>query len=94
MANVEDAAARYLITHEHPRLTAFSNVPDRLRSWLDEHAEPLAVFDPFRGSELSEGFFYLSDAFYIPYTGLENMIRGGPVIHIWRIRRIRRNRTI
>ena len=86
--NVKNASARYLITHEHPRLTAFSKVPDRLRSWLEEQAEPLAVFNPFRGGEVSEGYFYLSDAFYIPFTGLETMIRGGPVIRIWRIRRI------
>jgi hypothetical protein len=80
---IRRSTARYLIMHEHPYLTGFSRVPDDLKEWLEEVAEPLEVFDPFRDGVDGTPYFYPADAFYIPYTGLRTMARGGPIIRIW-----------
>jgi 4-amino-4-deoxy-L-arabinose transferase-like glycosyltransferase len=84
---VRGATARYLITHEHPYLSGFSRIGEGLRDWLEAEAEPLAVFDPFRKAEDRAPYFYPHDAFYIPFTGLGAVDRGGPVVRIWRIDR-------
>jgi hypothetical protein len=86
LSALSGAGARYLITHQHPQLKAFSSIPDGFERWLVEHARPLAVFDPFvRGSgrETSRPYFYTGDGFYLPLTGLGAMERGGPILTIW-----------
>jgi hypothetical protein len=80
---IRSSSARYLITHEHPYLTGFSRAPDGLVEWLEEEAESLVEFGPFRDGVERTPYFYPADAFYIPYTGLGTVARGGPVIRIW-----------
>ncbi len=82
--------AGFLVTHEHEQLS-FSRIHTSLARWLEEHGEPIAAFDPYRpyrpyrrGAGV-EPVFYPSDAFYIPFAGLEAVERGGPVVRIWRI---------
>ncbi len=80
------ADASFLVTHEHRELP-FSGIHPALRRFLEEHGQTLATFDPYRpdGEAEVEPIFYRSDAFYIPFAGLEGVERGGPVINIWRI---------
>jgi 4-amino-4-deoxy-L-arabinose transferase-like glycosyltransferase len=75
--------ARYLITAEHPFLTRWSRIPAPLRRWLEGRGHPLAVFDPFREGATGRPYFYPADAFYLPFSGLDAVERGGPVITVW-----------
>ncbi len=75
----------FLVTHEHREL-AFSRVHPLLAPWLDEHGELIAAFDPYRPYRPgAKPIFYPSDAFYIPFAGLEAVERGGPVVRIWKL---------
>jgi len=81
---VSAAGARYLITHQHPQLRAFSKIPADLERWLVENARPMVVFDPFvQGVDADRPYFYTGDGFYLPLTGLDAMERGGPILTIW-----------
>jgi 4-amino-4-deoxy-L-arabinose transferase-like glycosyltransferase len=75
--------AGYLITAEHPFLTRWSRIPPSLRRSLERGARPLAVFDPFRERATEKPYFYPGDAFYLPFSGLGAVERGGPVITVW-----------
>lgn len=81
---VARASAPYLVTHDHPKVI-FSRVREPVSAWLEEKAELLAVFDPFRSPDVSSAYFYRADAFYLPLTGLGVMERGGPIVRIWRL---------
>ena len=83
LERIRGASARYLILHEHPYLTGFSRVPDDLEEWLEDKAEQLERFDPFWDEAETTPYFYPADAFYIPFTGLAAMERGGPTLRIW-----------
>lgn len=80
---VRREAARFVVTHEHAALSAYSSVPETLRTWLREKARPLAVFRPFGEDPRVAPRFYPNDAFYLPFTGFRGVERGGPLITIW-----------
>ena len=83
---VAAADASYLVTSDHPQMPWFASVDPRLQRYLDEHARRLAVFDPFRGGASATPYFYRGDAFFLPFTGLRAMERGGPVVTVWALR--------
>lgn len=72
----------YLVTHEHPKLPwsfplgAF----DRL---TQDRWRKIAVFDPFVGGSGGTAVYSTGDAFFMPYSGLDTVTRGGPVITVW-----------
>jgi 4-amino-4-deoxy-L-arabinose transferase-like glycosyltransferase len=76
--------ARYLITHEHPALVQYSNVTDELRAFLGERAREIATFDPFVPGD-HEPYYFSGDAFYLPFTELDSVERGGPIVRIWEL---------
>jgi 4-amino-4-deoxy-L-arabinose transferase-like glycosyltransferase len=81
--SVQGAGASYLVAGEHPQLSGFASVDPKLRSYLDERARRLAVFSPFRADAPVRPYFYPGDAFFLPFTGLRAMERGGPVVTVW-----------
>jgi hypothetical protein len=81
-AELGSTRASYLVTHEHPRL-GWSAPPGHYRSVLDERWRPVAVFDPFTSAPPAGAYFHDGDAFYIPYTGLDAVERGGPIVTVW-----------
>jgi 4-amino-4-deoxy-L-arabinose transferase-like glycosyltransferase len=80
---VAEAQAGYLITHEHPYLRQYSHVPEELKSMLQRSGRPLATFDPFRAGERAKPYFFEGDAFYLPFSGLGALDRGGPLVTVW-----------
>lgn len=80
---VEASGATYLVTSDHPALRGFASVDPPLQRYLDEHARRLAEFSPFRAGATAAPYFYPGDAFYIPFTGLGAVVRGGPVVTVW-----------
>jgi 4-amino-4-deoxy-L-arabinose transferase-like glycosyltransferase len=76
---------RFLITHEHRELSSFSRLHPSLARWLEENAEVAASFDPYRPGSDTVPVFYPADAFYIPFAGLDAVVRGGPLVRIWKI---------
>ena len=82
---VAAAEARFLITHEHPKLV-FSRLSDDMRTFLARGAREIATFDPFTSGNRSgerEPYYFSSDAFYLPFTELGSVERGGPIVRIW-----------
>ncbi|HSF17061.1 MAG TPA: phospholipid carrier-dependent glycosyltransferase [Vicinamibacteria bacterium] len=84
LQDVRSVEAPYLVAHDHPYLSRNSHVPTELVQWLNRSATRLAIFDPFRGNGETP-VFYVRDAFYLPYTGLGAVERGGPLVTVWRI---------
>ena len=80
---VEGADASYLVTSEHPQLSSFASVDPKLKRYLDERARRVAEFRPFREDTTAAPYFYRGDAFFLPFTGLRAMERGGPVVTVW-----------
>jgi hypothetical protein len=76
---------RFLVTHEHRELSAFSRVHPSLAEWLSNNAQVTASFDPYRSGSDAIPVFYPADAFYVPIAGYDAVVRGGPWIRIWRI---------
>jgi hypothetical protein len=76
--------ADFLVTHEHRELR-FSPIHPSLARWLHEHGQTIAAFDPYRRGAGVKPVFYPSDAFYIPFAGLEAVERGGPIVRIWKL---------
>ncbi len=88
---LSEATARFVITHDHPILTQYSKLPPSLESYLNRHADPLAVFDPFTEKYRAgavEPYFYGGDAFYIPFSGFGAVERGGPIVTIWALKKV------
>jgi 4-amino-4-deoxy-L-arabinose transferase-like glycosyltransferase len=83
---VEASDAPYLITSEHPQLPWFASVDPALHQYLAGRARRLAEFRPFRDGVSDQPYFYGGDAFFLPFTGLEAMERGGPVVTVWALR--------
>ena len=81
------AEADYLITHEHPVLRSSPPLPEDLAEFLEERAEVLARFDPFPSDFLGNAYYYRADGFYLPFSGLDSVERGGPKITIWKLAR-------
>ena len=84
---VRRAEGRYLITHEYPRLWSSQPIPPNLDRFLKESGRILVRFDPFIASVKASPFYYGQDAFYLPFTGLSAVERGGPKITVWEIDR-------
>ena len=80
---VEGADASYLVTSVHPQMPWFASVDAKLQRYLDDRARRLAEFHPFREGVTAKPYFYGGDAFFLPFTGLGAMERGGPVVTIW-----------
>jgi 4-amino-4-deoxy-L-arabinose transferase-like glycosyltransferase len=80
---VAASGASYLVTSDHPQMPWFASVDPTLRRYLDDRARRLAVFDPFREGASATPYFYTGDAFFLPFTGLGAMERGGPVVTVW-----------
>lgn len=76
-------SARYLVTVDHPVLGRWSRVPRSLRERLDERGRPLVVLSPFREGSTERAYFYPGDAFYLPFSGLAAVERGGPIVTVW-----------
>ena len=76
--------ADFLVTHEHRELR-FSPIHPSLARWLHEHGQTIAAFDPYRRGAGVKPVFFPSDAFYIPFAGLEAVERGGPIVRIWKL---------
>lgn len=81
---VASEQASYVVTHEHPALSAYSRLGDEMRQFLEQDAEAVAVFDPFVDGQETEPFFYGGDAFYLPISHFASMERGGPIVTIWK----------
>ncbi len=79
---IASTRASYLVTHEHPRL-GWSAPSGYYRGTLDERWRQAAVFDPFTAAGPAGAHFHASDAFYLPYTGLDAVVRGGPIVTVW-----------
>ena len=76
---------------DHPILTQYSKLPPSLESYLNRHADPLAVFDPFTEKYRAgavEPYFYGGDTFYIPFSGFGAVERGGPIVTIWALKKV------
>lgn len=80
---IRGTGAPYVITHDHPQVRYF-HPSDAVLRWLAAEAKPVATFDPFRSDGAAGAFFYSGDAFYLPYSGLDAVDRGGPIVTIWR----------
>jgi 4-amino-4-deoxy-L-arabinose transferase-like glycosyltransferase len=80
---LEGAEGAYLVASEHPQMPGFASVDARLRRSLDDRARRLAEFNPFRDGATAKPYFYRGDAFFLPFTGLPAMERGGPVVTVW-----------
>ena len=84
--SVEATGARFLITHEHPKLVNYSRLSDDMRTFLARGAREIAAFDPFASDNRSgerEPYYFSGDAFYLPFTELGSVERGGPIVRIW-----------
>ncbi len=75
----------FLVTHEHPDLTMFSTVHPSWHEWLAANAELLHRVDPFNRESTTKPFFFVADGFYLPYSGFEGLVRGGPIVEIWKL---------
>jgi hypothetical protein len=83
---VQEAEASYLVTHEHPSLWS-SRIPPNLANYLEKRGQRLAEYDPFREDFQGDVYYYSADSFYLPFTGLGSVERGGPTITIWKLPR-------
>ena len=75
------------MTHEHPSLSSSRILPPALLSFLEEQARPLVRFDPFRSNFHGTAYYYNADSFYLPFSGLGSVDRGGPKITRWELAR-------
>jgi 4-amino-4-deoxy-L-arabinose transferase-like glycosyltransferase len=80
---------RYLITQEHPAFTLTGVRPDVL-AHLAKRGTPVAQWSPFRPGSSEAPYFYSADAFFMPFSGFDAVERGGPVLKVWDLERIRR----
>jgi len=82
-AAVTSERARYVITHEHPQVSAYSRISDEMRRFLEQSAEARVVLDPFVEGHTGEPYFYGGDAFFLPISDFSSLSRGGPIVTIW-----------
>ncbi|MGH9463992.1 MAG: ArnT family glycosyltransferase [Vicinamibacteria bacterium] len=83
---VEEAEASYLVTHEHPSLWS-SRISPNLANYLEKRGQRLAEYDPFREDFHGDVYYFGADSFYLPFSGLGSVERGGPRITIWKLSR-------
>jgi 4-amino-4-deoxy-L-arabinose transferase-like glycosyltransferase len=84
---VEEAEASYLVTHEHPSLWSSRILPPNLATYLEKRGQRLVQYDPFREDFQGDVYYYGADSFYLPFSGLGSVERGGPRITIWKLAR-------
>ncbi len=84
---VQRHKGRFLITHEYHRLWSSPPLGQDLTDLVEESGRELARFDPFNATTEASPFFYVQDAFYLPFAGFDAVERGGPLITIWEIDR-------
>jgi hypothetical protein len=80
--DVASSGVRYLVSHEHPVLPwspPIGHYRERLRRDWRERVR----FDPFRAGHAKRGVYFKGDAFYLPFTALDSVERGGPLVRIW-----------
>jgi hypothetical protein len=74
---------RYVVTHEHP--LPFSRLPPEFEA-MRPALRLVETFSPFAGDEAPrDALFELRDAFYVPVAGFESVVRGGPLIRVYRV---------
>lgn len=74
---------RWVVTHEHP--IPFSHVPAGFGA-LRPSLRLEQTISPFAGEAApGDSLFELSDGFYVPISGFAEVVRGGPIIHIYSV---------
>ncbi len=73
-----------VITHEHP--LSYSHVNSGFMAELERRAVLWQAFLPESLDDLSLAVFDRQDAFYYPVGRFGNLVRGGPVVKIWRVK--------
>jgi len=74
---------RYVVTNEH--VLPFSRIPGAFEA-LRPALQLEQVFSPFAGADAPpDALFELRDAFYVPVAGFRGVVRGGPVIRVYRV---------
>ena len=81
---------RYLVTQEHPAFTLTGVRPDvlaylRRRGGRRRRSSARSWQAPERGP-----YFYSADAFFVPFSGFGAVERGGPVLKVWDLERVRK----
>jgi hypothetical protein len=76
---------RYVVTASHPVLS-FDVVSAGLQRTLEARGRAVAVFNPFKPGSTERPYFYVDDAFYLPFAGLGAVERGGPILTVWDLR--------
>jgi hypothetical protein len=84
---VQEAEASYLVTHEHPSLWGSAILPSNLTTYLEQRGQRLVQYDPFREDFQGDAYYFTADSFYLPFSGLASVERGGPRITIWKLAR-------
>jgi hypothetical protein len=82
---VLEGAPPFVVTAEHPALGHWTGTPAVVAAAVRARGVPLAVFSPFREGAGTEPYFSPADAFFIPFSGLSAVERGGPIVTIWQI---------
>jgi hypothetical protein len=75
--------APLLVIVQRSRLVAYSGEPSDLRATLDERYHLLDRIEVESNDGRSEPIFDQQDAFFVPVTGFDRMIRPGPSIEIY-----------
>lgn len=75
-----------IVLPSHPHLDHFVRVSSDLRAEVESNGQLLARFDPFRPGGAAATEFYPGDAFFVPFSGLQGVDRGGPVLEVWSLR--------
>jgi len=79
---------RYLVTQQHPAFT-LTGVRPGVLAYLRKRGTPVAEFSPFRPGASDVPYFYSADAFFMPFSGFGAVERGGPILEVWDLDRIR-----
>jgi hypothetical protein len=74
---------RWVVTHEHP--LPFSRIPAEFET-LRPSLRLERTFSPFTATTPPRGaLFELRGAFYVPIAGFADVVRGGPLVRIYRV---------
>lgn len=77
------ARTEIVVLPSHPQLDQLVAVSPTLRQAVTSHGRLLVSFDPFLPGGAAWARFYTGDAFFIPFSGLEHVVRGGPALEVW-----------
>jgi hypothetical protein len=76
--------ATHLVTHAHPLV--FSSVDDAAIEALGARLRLVATLDPFTPRR-DDAIFEAADAWYVPIHGFAGVVRPGPLVRVYEIRR-------